>query len=199
MFCWNWIYWSMNHSVQGLPNCSNPGWEGWRRSFPWRSPQMTVRALCLCMLGHACTHACHACPAQSQLRGFLLCNDGMLAGNVYRLTVVYSAFHPLLKFVSSSLLGYLAPWETGFSDWLPSGCCLVPQSCWVADFIHVLPAQTPLTAQWYMRDALGAVQWLQSCKLNPHECSEGLNSKPRVTEPPEPLSLCGTLTGDTGG
>lgn len=154
--------------------------------------------VCVCMWGHACTHVCHACPAQSQLRGFLLCNDGMLAGNVYRLTVVYSAFHPLLKFVSSSLLGYLAPWETGFSDWLPSGCCLVSQSCWVADFIHVLPAQTPLTAQWYLRDALGAVQWLQSCKLNPHECSEGVNSKPRVTEPPEPLSLWHTYRGHWG-
>lgn len=84
--------------------------------------------------------------------------QGMFTG----LTVVYSAFHPLLKFVSNSLLGYLVPWETGFSQ---------PQTDFPLGVVWFLKAAEwqilptfsplrPLTAQWYLRDALGAVRRL---------------------------------------
>ena len=138
--------------------------------------------VCVCLWGHACTHACHACPAQSQLRGFFLCNDGMLAGNVYRFNCGLFRLPPLLKFVSNSLLGYLVPWETGFSEpqtGFPLGVIWFLKAAeW--QILSMFSQLKPLTAQWYLRDALGAVQWLQSCNLNPHEYSEGVNSKPRV-------------------
>ena len=129
--------------------------------------------LCVCIRGHACTHACHACPAQSQLRGFLLCDDGMLAGNVCRFNCGLFCLPPP---------GYLVPWDTGFSEprtGFPLGIVWFLKAAeW--QILSMFSQLRPLTAQWYLRDALGAVQWLQSCNLNPHECSEGVNSKPRV-------------------
>lgn len=56
MFCWNWIYWSMNHSARVLPNCSKRyGWEGWRGSFSWRSLQNDCARVCMFTPAHART------------------------------------------------------------------------------------------------------------------------------------------------
>ena len=158
------------------------GWEGWRRSFPWRSPQTTVRA-CACAYGGMPAHtramlALHRASCVASFSVMMGCWQGMFAG----LTVVYSAFHPLLKFMSNSLLGYLVPWDTGFSEprtGFPLGIVWFLKAAeW--QILSMFSQLRPLTAQWYLRDALGAVQWLQSCNLNPHECSEWVNSKPRV-------------------
>lgn len=123
---------------------------------------MTVR-VCACACGGMPAHTrarltLHRASCVASFSVMMGCWQGMFTG----LTVVYSAFHPLLKFVSNSLLGYLAPWETGFSE---------PQTDFPLGVVWFLKAAEwqilptfsplrPLTAQWYLRDALGAVRRL---------------------------------------
>lgn len=141
MFCWNWIYWSMNHSAQVLPNCSKHcGWEGRRRSFPWRSLQNGCARACWRLHTHAPhTHLAKKASSAASSSVVMWRWQGMFVG----FPVVFFCF-PRPSYLWTT--HYLATWLTGglsVSDWPLSDCCLVLQSFWWEDCIPLLPAQTP--------------------------------------------------------
>lgn len=193
----------MNHSTQVLPNCSN--------TVDRKDGGGVFRG------GH-CKWLCvrvreHACPQLHTLVVLPLHKTGPAAASFvmvggwqavfYRFDCGFFSLPPLFIFVSNSLFGSLVPWLAGEGSLdrrlAPFSVLSGSLKLLTCRFYPCSSISDPPLLSRYLKDALEAVQWLQSCNLNPHGCSEEANSKPRVWQNlREPSSLWLTYVGGVG-
>lgn len=182
MFCWNWIYWSMNHSAQVLPNCSKRcGWEGWRGSFSWRSLQNDCARVCMFTPAHARTPHTLQKTSSAASSSVVMWR---LAGNVCRANCGFFCRPPPPR-IYEQLTIWLP--QTG-PLWLLSGALRLL----TGRFNPYSPSSDPPLLGGYLGEALGAIGQLQNYNLNPHGCPGEANSKPMVSawEPLQPRPPC---------
>lgn len=141
MFCWNWIYWSMNHSAQVLPNCSNTADGKDSRGVFHGGHRMNMH-MCECASMGTPAHSNDTCTLQkASSAAFSPVMMWPCQGRFTDFTVVSPGLPPTIHIMSNLPFGYLAPWGSLCLSLAPSGCCLGPQSHCLADFMHALPAQ----------------------------------------------------------